>query len=263
MCHCQVLSEAKDLIAAYAAHEVLRFAQDDGRVWQDGGQVAGRSASTSAAPSPIWWRCCRRAAKSGRSRCRPSATIPVASIQAALRRRRPGVRKKSTTSSTAPPWSPTPSSRTGSIRWRWWRRCGFEDVLISAAADASTSIASTCRRAALAGAAGSAHRPGRACRSYRRGRAGAGRRRRDRRRSGPRSRRPAWKAPPSRCFHAYANSAHERAVGQALAAALPFVSLSHEVNPGDARVRAHGDDGAQRLGHADRRPLPRPACSAR
>ena len=32
-------------------------------------------------------------------------------------------------------------------------------------------------------------------------------------------------------FHAYANPAHERAVGQALAAALPFVSLSHEVNP--------------------------------
>ena len=32
-------------------------------------------------------------------------------------------------------------------------------------------------------------------------------------------------------FHAYANPAHERAVGEALAAALPFVSLSHEVNP--------------------------------
>jgi N-methylhydantoinase A len=32
-------------------------------------------------------------------------------------------------------------------------------------------------------------------------------------------------------FHAYANPAHERAIGQALAAALPFVSLSHEVNP--------------------------------
>ena len=32
-------------------------------------------------------------------------------------------------------------------------------------------------------------------------------------------------------FHAYANPTHERAVGDALAAALPFVSLSHEVNP--------------------------------
>ena len=32
-------------------------------------------------------------------------------------------------------------------------------------------------------------------------------------------------------MHAYANPAHERAVGAALAAALPFVSLSHEVNP--------------------------------
>jgi N-methylhydantoinase A len=32
-------------------------------------------------------------------------------------------------------------------------------------------------------------------------------------------------------FHAYANPAHERAIGEALAAALPFVSLSHEVNP--------------------------------
>ena len=32
-------------------------------------------------------------------------------------------------------------------------------------------------------------------------------------------------------MHAYANPAHERAVGAALTAALPFVSLSHEVNP--------------------------------
>ena len=32
-------------------------------------------------------------------------------------------------------------------------------------------------------------------------------------------------------LHAYANPAHERALGAALAAALPFVSLSHEVNP--------------------------------
>ncbi|MGZ5903644.1 MAG: hydantoinase/oxoprolinase family protein, partial [Reyranella sp.] len=32
-------------------------------------------------------------------------------------------------------------------------------------------------------------------------------------------------------MHAYANPAHERAVGEALTAALPFVSLSHEVNP--------------------------------
>lgn len=32
-------------------------------------------------------------------------------------------------------------------------------------------------------------------------------------------------------LHSYANPAHERAIGQALAAALPFVSLSHEVNP--------------------------------
>jgi N-methylhydantoinase A len=32
-------------------------------------------------------------------------------------------------------------------------------------------------------------------------------------------------------MHAYANPAHERALGEALAAALPFVSLSHEVNP--------------------------------
>ena len=32
-------------------------------------------------------------------------------------------------------------------------------------------------------------------------------------------------------LHAYANPAHERAIGQALAMALPFVSLSHEVNP--------------------------------
>lgn len=32
-------------------------------------------------------------------------------------------------------------------------------------------------------------------------------------------------------LHSYANPAHERAVGTALAAALPFVSLSHEVNP--------------------------------
>ena len=32
-------------------------------------------------------------------------------------------------------------------------------------------------------------------------------------------------------LHAYANPAHERAVGEALAASLPFVSLSHEVNP--------------------------------
>ena len=32
-------------------------------------------------------------------------------------------------------------------------------------------------------------------------------------------------------LHSYANPAHERAVGAALAAALPFVSLSHEVNP--------------------------------
>src|SRR5260370_15408495 len=32
-------------------------------------------------------------------------------------------------------------------------------------------------------------------------------------------------------MHAYANPAHERAVGEALAASLPFVSLSHEVNP--------------------------------
>ena len=32
-------------------------------------------------------------------------------------------------------------------------------------------------------------------------------------------------------MHAYANPAHERAMGEALAASLPFVSLSHEVNP--------------------------------
>jgi N-methylhydantoinase A len=32
-------------------------------------------------------------------------------------------------------------------------------------------------------------------------------------------------------LHAYANPAHERVVGAALAKALPFVSLSHEVNP--------------------------------
>jgi len=32
-------------------------------------------------------------------------------------------------------------------------------------------------------------------------------------------------------MHASANPAHERAMGEALAAALPFVSLSHEVNP--------------------------------
>ncbi|CAN5122049.1 hydantoinase/oxoprolinase family protein [soil metagenome] len=32
-------------------------------------------------------------------------------------------------------------------------------------------------------------------------------------------------------LHAYANPSHERAVGAALATALPFVSLSHEVNP--------------------------------
>ena len=32
-------------------------------------------------------------------------------------------------------------------------------------------------------------------------------------------------------FHAYANPAHERAIGEALAASSPFVSLSHEVNP--------------------------------
>ncbi|WP_421998541.1 hydantoinase/oxoprolinase family protein [Reyranella sp.] len=32
-------------------------------------------------------------------------------------------------------------------------------------------------------------------------------------------------------LHAYANPAHERAVGEALKQALPFVSLSHEVNP--------------------------------
>ncbi len=32
-------------------------------------------------------------------------------------------------------------------------------------------------------------------------------------------------------LHSYANPAHERAMGQALAAALPFVSLSHEINP--------------------------------
>ena len=32
-------------------------------------------------------------------------------------------------------------------------------------------------------------------------------------------------------LHAYANPAHERALGAALKAALPFVSLSHEVNP--------------------------------
>ena len=32
-------------------------------------------------------------------------------------------------------------------------------------------------------------------------------------------------------LHAYANPAHERALGTALKSALPFVSLSHEVNP--------------------------------
>ncbi len=32
-------------------------------------------------------------------------------------------------------------------------------------------------------------------------------------------------------LHSYANPAHERAVGEALAKAVPFVSLSHEVNP--------------------------------
>lgn len=32
-------------------------------------------------------------------------------------------------------------------------------------------------------------------------------------------------------LHAYANPAHERALGEALQSALPFVSLSHEVNP--------------------------------
>ncbi|HEX9328990.1 MAG TPA: hydantoinase/oxoprolinase family protein, partial [Reyranella sp.] len=32
-------------------------------------------------------------------------------------------------------------------------------------------------------------------------------------------------------LHAYANPAHERALGAALKAAMPFVSLSHEVNP--------------------------------
>ena len=32
-------------------------------------------------------------------------------------------------------------------------------------------------------------------------------------------------------LHAYANPAHERALGTALKAVLPFVSLSHEVNP--------------------------------
>jgi N-methylhydantoinase A len=32
-------------------------------------------------------------------------------------------------------------------------------------------------------------------------------------------------------MHAYANPAHERALGEALTAVLPFVSLSHEVNP--------------------------------
>jgi N-methylhydantoinase A len=32
-------------------------------------------------------------------------------------------------------------------------------------------------------------------------------------------------------LHSYANSAHEQAIGKALAAELPFVSLSHEINP--------------------------------
>ncbi|MBV8188304.1 MAG: hydantoinase/oxoprolinase family protein [Alphaproteobacteria bacterium] len=32
-------------------------------------------------------------------------------------------------------------------------------------------------------------------------------------------------------MHSYANTAHEQAIGKALAAELPFVSLSHEVNP--------------------------------
>ena len=32
-------------------------------------------------------------------------------------------------------------------------------------------------------------------------------------------------------LHSYANPAHERALGEALATAVPFVSLSHEVNP--------------------------------
>ncbi len=32
-------------------------------------------------------------------------------------------------------------------------------------------------------------------------------------------------------LHAYANPAHERAIGAALAASFPFISLSHEVNP--------------------------------
>ena len=62
-------------------------------------------------------------------------------------------------------------------------------------------------------------------------------------------------------FHAYANPAHERAVGAGAGGGAAFRLAVARGQSRDARVRAHGDDRAQRLGDADRRPLSRPPAA--
>ena len=53
-------------------------------------------------------------------------------------------------------------------------------------------------------------------------------------------------------LHAYANPAHEEALGARLRARFPYVALSAPGQSRGARVRAHGDHDAQRRRHAAR-----------
>jgi len=66
-------------------------------------------------------------------------------------------------------------------------------------------------------------------------------------------------------LHAYAHPGHERAIGDALAAALPgvHVSLSHEVVGTFSRVRARRDDRGRRRAVAAARKLPAAAAGPR
>ena len=93
--------------------------------------------------------------------------------------------------------------------------------------------------------------------------------------------RPCWRPMPARSPSAVArvkasgvesvavsllprlcqSGARARASAQALKAAMPFVSLSHEVNPETREFERTAHDGAQRLGHAHRRPLSRPPAA--
>ena len=175
-------------------------------------------------------------------------------------RRRPRRRSTSTTSCTARRWSPTPSSRIASSRWRWSRRAGFEDVLdigragrqhlyrldlpprraaqvpperrigLAERVDHTGAVVRAPDAAAIAEAVQQATASG-------------------------------VESVAVSLLHAYANpGARARARRGAEGGAALRLAVARGQSR-DARVRAHRHDRAQRLGHADRRALSRPPAA--